>query len=76
MSDCRRKLSNLTFDPETIAKGQENSGEWELDQKCVNVCVCVCSLKVEEESTNQTEVFVCRRTLSHGAQVEAELFLR
>lgn len=41
MSDCRRKLSNLTFDPETIAKGQENSGEWELDQKCVNVCVCV-----------------------------------
>lgn len=39
-------------------------------------CVCVCSLKVEEESTNQTEFFVCRRTLSHGAQVEAELFLR
>lgn len=48
MSDCRRKLSNLTFDPETIAKGQENSGEWELDQKCVNVCVLAKSVGVNK----------------------------
>lgn len=78
----RRKRFNITFDPETIASGQENEESRSLIKR---VCVLSKSGRVNKSDRGLClEAPLCVCTLSHGVgvcmcvyggQVEAKFFL-